>query len=119
MLQFFVKAAYAQGIDKGIDIGNTFGPTSGGPQSFRTLGGLISVLLPNILTIAGVVAFIGVVIAGFNVIHHAGSGEAEKASKDKQAFTAALIGLIIVFGAYFLIQIVGTLVGYNFLSPKL
>ena len=99
-----------------VDIGTTFGPAKSG---FTSVGNLINVILPNLLTLAGIIGFIGVVIAGIRVIQHAGEGESDKTAKDKSAFTTAVIGLIIVFGAYFLIQIVNTLIGYNILSPDI
>lgn len=112
MFTLLVRTAQAQAVD----IGQTFGPVKGS-ESFRTLGGLVNVLLPNILTLAGVITLIGVIVAGFNLMRHAGSGEGEKAAKDRGAFTAALIGLILIFGAYFLLQMTGVIVGYDFLNP--
>ena len=97
-----------------VDIGTTFGPA----QDFNTVGALVGVILRNALTIAGVVTLAGVVISGFNLMIHAGSGESEKTNKDRAAFTAALIGLIIIVGAYFLIQIVEVLTGVKILSPS-
>ena len=112
MFTWLVRTAYAAPID----IGTYFGPAKSG---FTNVSSLINVLLPNFLTLAGVLALIGVVLAGFNIIQHAGAGESEKTAKDKSAFTAAVIGLIIVFGAYFLIQVVSTIVGYNILNPNI
>lgn len=114
MFDWLVRSVYAAPID----IGQTFGPVKDA-ESFRTLGGLVNVLLPNVLTLAGVLALIGVVVAGFNLMQHAGSGEGEKAAKDKGTFTAALIGLILIFSAYFLLQMTGVIVGYDFLNPRL
>ncbi|HCM37452.1 MAG: hypothetical protein UV61_C0010G0021 [Candidatus Gottesmanbacteria bacterium GW2011_GWB1_43_11] len=98
-----------------IDIGQEYGPA----QSFPTLGTLMNVILPNILTLAGIVVLVFVVASGLIFMNHAGKGESDKTAKDKQAFTAAVIGLMIIFGAYFLIQIVETLLGYKFLSPTI
>lgn len=114
MINWLVRSAQAQSVD----IGNTFGPTRSS-QSFRTLGGFVNVVLPNVLTLAGIIALIGVVVSGWNLMLHAGGGEGEKAAKDRGAFTAALIGLILIFGAYFLLQLTGVIVGYDFLNPRL
>lgn len=98
-----------------VDIGTTYPPAQKG---FTSVGFLVNTILPNILTVAGVVTLIFVVIAGIKIIADAGSGQADKAAKDKGAFTAALIGLIIIFGAYlFVTQIVSTLIGWDVLNP--
>lgn len=112
MFTWLVRTAYAAPVN----IGQTFGPALSG---FTSVSSLVNVLLPNLLTFAGIIALVGVVLAGFNVIQHAGAGESEKTAKDKSAFTAAVIGLIIVFGAWFLVQIVSTIVGYNILNPTI
>ena len=110
-MNLLVKKAYAQGKN----IADYFSPA----QSFPTLGDLINVVLRNILTVAGIIAFVIVVIAGFNVISHAGSGDAQQLEKDQKAFTGAIVGLVIIFGAFFIIQILSTILGYNILSPTL
>lgn len=110
MLNFIVRTALAD-----VDIGNTYGPA----KTFPTVGDLLNTLVPNLLTVAGVIAFISVVVAGLGVISHAGKGEGEKTAKSSQAFTAAIVGLIIIFGAYFILKIIETLTGYNFLSPNI
>lgn len=107
MFDLLVRKAQA------IEIADYFQPA----QSFPTIGSLFMVIIRNVLTIAGIVALLAVVIAGFKMVSHAGAGMGEKASQDKGAFTAAVIGLIIIFGSFFIMQIVGTLVGYDFLNP--
>ncbi len=97
-----------------VDIGKTFVPAT---QGFTSLGFLVNVLLPNILTFAGVIALVGIVFAGIRFVQHAGAMEGEKAAQSQQAFTAAIIGLVIIFGAYFIIEIVSKITGFNILNP--
>lgn len=108
MLNQLIPKAFAQ-----IKIEDSFGPA----QNYNTVGALVNVLLKNIFTIAGVIALLGIVISGLNLIVHAGNAEAEKTNKDRAAFTAALVGLIIIVGAYFFIQIIEVLTGIKILSP--
>lgn len=110
LLDLLVKKAYAD-----VVIGDNFSPA----KDFPTIGSLINVLLRNVLTIAGVIAFVIVVIAGLNVISHAGSGDAQQLEKDQKAFTGAIVGLVLIFGAFFIIQLISTILGYNILSPTL
>ena len=110
MLRFLIPPAYAD-----INIGDTFGPA----KTFPSFGQLINILLPNVLTIAGVIAFIFVIVAGFKMVTHAGSGDAKELEGDKNALTSALIGLLLIFCAFFIIQVMSILLGYNILSPKI
>lgn len=110
MFSLFVSKAYAQ-----VRIAEKFGPAVSFPQA----SSLIKVLLPNVFMIAGVIAFIGVVMAGVRFIQHAGAMEGEKAAQAKGALTSAILGLIIVVAAYFIIQVISTIIGYDILNPTL
>ncbi len=80
---------------------------------------LISVLLPNILILAGVIFFFLMLGGGFMMIKSAGSdGNAQDAAKAKAAVTFAVIGFLLVISAYFILQIVGTVTGVDFINPK-
>lgn len=65
----------------------------------------ISTVLQNILvfllSIIGVLAIIGVVIAG--LIYLTASGNPKQAQRAKQALTASMIGLIIAFGSVIIV----------------
>lgn len=98
-------------VSNGVSIRDCF-PIA---DSFPTLSSLVNVLLNNALTIAGVIAFVAVVITGLKIIQSAGDAKAQEQSKG--AFTAAVIGLIIIIGAYFILQIAETLLGYPILNP--
>jgi hypothetical protein len=102
-----IPPAYAE-----VNIQSIFGPTK--DNGFLTLGSLVNVLLPNILTIAGIIAFLAVIVTGLKVISSSGDAKAQESSKG--AFTAAMIGLIIIFGAYFFIQIFETITGIPLLQ---
>lgn len=90
-----------------VDIKTYFEPA----KKIGSVGDLVNVLLPNALMIAGIVAFIGVVVTGFKIISHSGEGDAKGIEQDKGAFTAALGGLILIFGAYAIVEILGYITG--------
>jgi hypothetical protein len=108
MFDWLVKSAYAQ-----VTIQKYFDPS----QRVNSLGALVNIITRNALTIAGLVTFFGVILAGIRYIQHSGSGDAKQLDNDKGAFTAAIVGLMIVFGAYYFIRIVSTITGFNFLDP--
>ncbi len=96
-----------------VDIGQEYGPA----KLFPTVGDLINIIVKNLLTIAGIIALVTIIVAGFNIIVGAGKMEGERAAKGSAAFTAAVVGLIIIFGAYFIVQILETILGYPILNP--
>ncbi len=80
-------------------------------QSFPSLSSLVSSLLPKILIFGGVISFIVVIVAGIGVIAGAGSGDSQETENRKQILTYALIGLVIMFGAYWILQIINFITG--------
>ncbi len=97
----------------GIDIQKTFEPA----ENFFSVGSLLNILLPNLMTVAGIIAFIIVIVAGFKLIRSAGKGESQQVSKGKEAITAAVAGLVLVVTAYWLVQIIQMLTGVKIFDP--
>jgi len=84
------------------------------------IGTLISTLLPNVLVFASIIFFFLIVGAGFMMIKSAGSaGSPQDAAKAKAALTYAIIGFLLVVTAFFIMQIIGTITGVNFLIPPI
>lgn len=102
-----MKPVFAQ-----VAISSVFQPA----QSFDTFGSLISVIVKNAFMVAGVIAFVLLVVGGFGIIVGAG-GDPKKLEQGKQAVTAAVIGLIIIVGSFWIIQILEVLTGKTLL-PK-
>ena len=61
------------------------------------------------LSVIGAVALGAFVYGGFNFV--ISGGNAEKIKKGTDAMTAAVIGLVIAFGGYFLIQVLTSVLG--------
>jgi len=97
-----------------VDISTIFGPATGG---FTTVNALVNVITHNLLTVAGIIAFLGVVFAGIRMIQSAGDAKAQEQSQG--ALTAAVIGLLIILGAYFILEIAKVLVGFDFINPPI
>ena len=88
-----------------VSIGSAW-PLSCERGGFCTLSGLVSNLLPKIVLVGGIVFFILVVIAGIGILATAGSGDAQGMENRKTFLTYAIIGFIIMFGAYWIVQII-------------
>lgn len=99
----------------GIPISEVFPPA----KTFPTLGDLINVLVKNIFVLAGVLLFVLLIFGGLKFIVSAGSGDEQEIAKSKNAITAALIGFLIIFAAYWIVQIIGHISGVKIFQPGL
>jgi len=88
-------------------------------KKYTTIGPLISSLLKNSLIIAGIILLGLILFGGFGMIASAGSGDSKKAEQSKKTVTSALIGFLVVFCAYFIIQIIETITGLDILKSTL
>lgn len=94
----------------GVPIGETYGSPF---TNLTDVGSLVSTLLSNAIVVAGVLLLFLLVGGGLAMIMGAGSNNPEQAAAGKKAATAALIGFLIIFGTYWIIQIVQILTGFE------
>lgn len=94
-------------------------PTTFSPAgSFNTIASLVNTIIPNVLVIAGVVFLLIIIFAGFQLIA-AGQVDPQKWEKTRQTLTQAVIGLIIIVVAYWLVLIIQQVTGVNITNPTL
>lgn len=101
-----------------FDIGEALFEEHAGLSPKTTLGEIISNILPNIYILAGVILFFLLIGGGLMFIFSAGQENPEGAAKGKKAITAALVGFLIIFASYWIIQIVEVITGIDILKPK-
>lgn len=83
-----------------------------GPTGLRltgSLGSIISTFIPIIFTIAGILTFIWLIIGGFRLLISGGDPKNVAGARDNITF--AIIGLAIVFAAWWLTLIVQRALG--------
>jgi len=80
------------------------------------IGGLISLVLQASFVLAGIIILFLLIFAGFSIIAGAGNDDPQTAAKGKQAATAAVIGFVIIFSAYWIIRIIETITGISFIT---
>lgn len=85
-------------------------------QKFNTIGDLVNVILPNVYILAGVGLFVLLLFGGFSVIMGAGSDDSKKTAQGQQALMYAIIGFLVIFASYWIIQIIEKLTGTNILN---
>jgi len=99
----------------GVKIGDFFGPAA----SFPDVGVVLNILIRNIW-VAGGVVFLGMfVYAGIQFLRKAGKLEPAEYAKVQNIMTAAVVGLIIMFVAYWLVIIIEMLSGVKIFNSEL
>lgn len=79
-----------------------------------SIGDIINILFPFIFAIAGLLLFVFLIMGGFQLMTAGGTPEKIKAGQGK--ITAAFIGFLIIFSAYWIIQILEKVFGISILS---
>jgi len=106
-----------------FDIGNEFklGGETGIRQAagYGSIGELISAILPNIYIFAGIILFILLIVGGLMVIINSGKGEQEGVQTGQKAITAALVGFLIIFASYWIMQIIEIVTGIKIFESGL
>ncbi len=90
--------------------GSVQGPlTIPGAGANPTIGGILSNALPLVIGLAGLGLLVMLISAGYTFMTSA--GDAKKMEQGQQRLTYAIVGFFIIFGAYWLVQIVGIMFG--------
>lgn len=90
--------------------GSAQGPLTGNP----TIGSILSNALPIVIGLAGLGLLLMLISAGYTFMTSA--GDAKKMEQGKQQLTFAIVGFLIVFGAYWVVQILGIMFGTSITS---
>ena len=90
-----------------VKIDDAFAPA----KNFSKIGDLVSVIVQNAFVLAGVIAFVLEIVAGFGMIAAAGSGDSKKMESGKKAITGAVLGLIIVIASFWIVQVIEVMTG--------
>ncbi len=86
------------------------GSVSGPPGlSVTNIGGLIGNVIPIVLGLTGFALLLMIISAGLTLMTSA--GDAKKTESGKQRLTWAIVGFLVVFSAYWLVQILAHIFG--------
>lgn len=97
-----------------LDLGTALKFQGGDASStYQGVGSLINNILPNIYIAGGLVIFIMIVMGGFTII--ANAGNPDKIKEGGKTITSAIMGLLVLFGSYWIIQIIQVVTGVNIL----
>lgn len=77
----------------------------------RSIGGIISAILPLVWSLAGIVLVAYFIFAGFQFM--TSGGDPRKAQAARGKITDALMGFLIVFTAFWIVELVGIIFGID------
>jgi Mn2+/Fe2+ NRAMP family transporter len=98
--------------EEGVNIADIFAPA----QFFSDPSSIVSALLSNLLLVAGIILFLLVVFAGFQMI--TSGGDAHKMEQWRNMLMYGIIGFVIILVAGGVIAIIETFTGVNILNPE-
>lgn len=102
-----VPQAYA------VSIGDTYdAPLKEIPQ----VGQLVSNVIATAQILGGLLMFIFLIFGGVSMIMGAGSDDPQKTGQGKKAITMAVVGFLIIFASYWIIQIIEKVIGFSILN---
>ena len=100
------------------DIGNTFFGGSGGSRgsisilaSPSGIGSLVSLFIQIAFVLAGLILLFYFVLGGIGLIGSAGQSDPQKIEQAKKTLTSAIIGFVVVFTSYWIVKLIGQLIG--------
>lgn len=96
-----------------VEIGTNFNSPYGDSAGLSTL---VSSILSTAVAVAGIILLILLIFGGISIIMGAGKSDAQQVEQGKKAATAAVVGFIIIFAAYWIIQIVELVTGIKILN---
>lgn len=84
-------------------------------QSINTYGDLVNVIVRNAFVFAGIISFLLLIFGSFQVI--VAAGDTKKMETGRNAITGAIVGLLLVVGSFWIVQIIEVVTGTKILSP--
>ena len=102
-----------------IDLGDALKLKDGTPirSVFDSPAAIIQVLLPNLFLFSGLIVLGILVFGGFTMV--ASGGDSKGLEKGRQAIQSALIGFLLIFGAYWIVQIIQIVTGLQIFNSSL
>ena len=107
----FAQESPCEAGSGGINLGDCLKLTDGNTVSsvYDTPATLVNTLVANMFAITGVILFVMIFVAGFKFVTKGKDGMEDA----KKILTNSFIGFIVMFSAYWIVQIVSLLTGIN------
>ena len=103
-----------------VDLQQNFFLSNPDAAVYSDIGILFSFIVPNLIIFAGVFFLLLIIYAGYQLIILGGQfNPPDKVAKAKGMVTNGIIGFLLVISAYFILQIVSTITGVNFMNAPI
>lgn len=99
-----------------VNIGTEFGSPFTGEVGGKGLGDLVSLLLRGAFVVSGIIVLFFFIMAGINIIAGAGQNNPEAVKKGKETATAAALGFVVIFVAYWIVRFIEVVTKSNFIT---
>lgn len=96
-----------------MNIGNTFFNGASKFQNISSVSSLVSLFLNIAFVLAGLILLFFAILGGIGLMGSAGNSNPQKAEQAKKTLTSAIIGFVVVFASYWIVKLVGQLLGIN------
>lgn len=77
----------------------------------KGVSGLVTTFLNIAFVVAGIIILFFFIFGGIGMIANAGNDNPQQMEQAKKTVTSALIGFIVVFTAYWIVKLIGTITG--------
>ncbi len=98
-----------------VDIGNTYLGSGSQLTNLSNVGSFVSRIVQGSIAVAGIILVFLFVFGGISIIASAGSDNPQGVEKGKQAITTALLGFLLIFGAYWIVKLIEIIAGVTIL----
>jgi hypothetical protein len=101
-----------------LDLGKALKFQTGDANTAYTgVGSLINNILPNVYIAGGIIIFFMIVMGGFTIVSNAGNPD--KIKDGGKTITSAIMGLLVLFASYWIIQLIQVVTGVPILNSDL
>jgi len=104
-----IPRVFAQGLS--IEDGYRVDDPAGFAYSGASVGEIVGDAISYVIAFAGIFLLLRIIISGFIIMISA--GDAKKLAQGRSSLTSAVVGFILVFGAFWVVQIVGVMFGWE------
>lgn len=94
-----------------MNIGQVFFNGTSKLQNASGVSSIVSLFLNIAFVVAGVVLLFFAIMGGIGLMGSAGNNNPQKAEQAKKTLTSAVLGFVIVFASYWIVKLIGQLLG--------
>ena len=91
----------------------TTGPIQSTFLNLESVGSIVTLFVNLAFVLAGLILLFFFILGGIGLIGSAGDSDPQKTEQAKKTLTSAIIGFIIVFASYWIVKLIGSLIGIN------